>query len=120
MDWHYFDLISQDRLAINKQLTRAKEIINYHDDLELVRGSEISTMVPISVIDTDFENHDIANAEPEYVDGLIKWQTQGSQWSKLISEQSAGQYIPLENTDHLAVFQRPDAIIDAINFMTQQ
>lgn len=120
MDWQYFDLISQDRLAINKQLTRAKEIINYHDDLELVRGSEISTMVPISVIDTDFEQHDIDNADPEYVDGLILWQTQGSQWSKLISEQSAGQYIPLENTDHLAVFQRPDAIIEAINFMTQQ
>lgn len=71
------------------------------------------------VIDTDFEQNEIDNAEPEYLDGLIKWQTEGSQWSKQVSEQSLGQYIPLKNSDHMAVFQRPDEIVDAINFLTQ-
>ncbi|WP_286269921.1 alpha/beta hydrolase [Thalassotalea hakodatensis] len=119
MDWQYFDLISQNRLKINKQITRAKEIMNYHDDLELVRQSNISTAVPISVIDTDFEQNEIDNAEPEYIDGLIKWQSEGSQWSQQLSEQSLGQYIPLTNSDHMAVFQRPDEIVNAINFLIQ-
>lgn len=114
MNWPYFDLISQSRASIEKQLIRAKEVMNYHDDLVIVQGIEISTSIPITVIDTDFETHDIETAEPEYVDVLKLWQQEGSQWSQLISEQSGGQYIPLTNSDHMAVFQHPDEIIKAI------
>lgn len=120
MNWPYFDLISQGRAQIDKQVTRAKEIMNYHDDLASVLNSDIATSVPITVIDTDFESHDIANAEPEYVDGLIKWQQEGTQWSHLISEQSGGQYVPLNNSDHMAVFQHPDEIIKAIINLNNQ
>lgn len=114
MDWQYFYLISQGRAEVDKQVTRAKEIINYHDDLANVLNSDISTSVPITVIDTDFESHDIENAEPEYVDDLAKWQQEGTLWSHLISEQSGGQYVPLNNSDHMAVFQHPDEIIKAL------
>lgn len=115
MDWQYFDLISQNRANIDKQVTRAKEIMNYHDDLDRVLDSEISTSVPITVIDTDFESHDIENSDAEYVDILTLWQQEGSQWSQFISEKSGGQYIPLVNSDHMAVFQHPDEIIKAIS-----
>jgi len=114
MDWSYFDLVSQSRTGIEKQLNRAKEIMNYHDDLNIAQGIAISTLVPITVIDTDFESHDIENAEAEDVDKLSLWQQEGSQWSKLISNKSGGEYIPLANSEHLAVFQHPDAIIKAI------
>ncbi|MDN3385947.1 MULTISPECIES: alpha/beta hydrolase [unclassified Pseudoalteromonas] len=114
MDWQYFDLISQGRAKLNKQVTRAKEIINYHDDLAKALNSDISTSVPITVIDTDFESHDIENAEPESVEKLIMWQQEGTRWSHLISEQSGGQYVPLNDSDHMAVFQHPSEIITAI------
>lgn len=114
MDWPYFDLISQSRTQIDKQVTRAREIMNYHDDLNRVISADIATSTPISVIDTDFESYDIKNAEPEFVDNLVLWQQEGSLWSQQISEQSGGQYIPLSNSDHMAVFQRPDDILKAI------
>jgi len=114
MDWLYFDLISQSRTQIDKQVTRAREIMNYHDDLNRVISADIAKSIPISVIDTDFESYDIKNAEPEYVDGLVLWQQEGSLWSQQISEQSGGQYIPLSNSDHMAVFQHPDDILKAI------
>ncbi|MBB1386528.1 alpha/beta hydrolase [Pseudoalteromonas sp. SG45-5] len=114
MDWLYFDLISQSRTQIDKQVTRAREIMNYHDDLNRVISADIAKSIPISVIDTDFESYDIKNAEPEYVDGLVLWQQEGSLWSQQVSEQSGGQYIPLSNSDHMAVFQHPDDILKAI------
>jgi len=117
MDWQYFDLISQARADIDKQVTRAKEIMNYHDDLSIVLGDEISSSKPITVIDTDFESHDIENSEPEYVDILSLWQEEGSHWSQVISQKSGGEYISLSNSDHMAVFQHPDEIIKAISHL---
>lgn len=120
MDWTYFDLISQGRVDINKQLTRAKEVINYHDDLVNIDNTVISTNVPITVIDSDFESYDIEKAEPENINSLKKWQQEGTQWSKLISQQSGGQYIPLISSDHMVVFQHPDIIIKAIADITKK
>ena len=115
MDWAYYDLISQQRLNIDKQITRAREVINYHDDLVIMQTADISSDTPISIIDTDFETADIENAETtEDAEKLTKWQQEGTQWSKLISERSKGQYIFLENSAHMAVFQHPKPIIDAI------
>ena len=53
----------------------------------------ISKTVPISVIDTDFERHDIDNAEANFVENLQLWQQEGSEWSQEISAQSNGYYI---------------------------
>lgn len=119
MDWNYYDQISLRRASITKQLIRAKEIMNYHDDLAEAMKLDITYAVPLSVIDTDFESNDIANAEDDVVDRLNKWQQEGSQWSKLIAERSRGQYIPLVNSDHMAVFEQPEQIIDAINLLTK-
>ena len=120
MDWKYFDLISQSRSDIDKQVNRAKEIINYYDDLAMVEGNGISTETPITVIDTDFESFDIANADESDVDSLLLWQHEGSQWSQFISTSSGGEYIPLVNSDHMAVFQQPEEIIKAISSLSNQ
>lgn len=114
MDWAYYDLISQSRTSIEKQLVRAKEIINYHSDLELMLNMEVPDTLPISVIDTDFESVEIENAKPDSKKALLRWQQEGSEWSKQISERSGGRYIPLENSDHMVVFQHPKEIIKAV------
>ncbi len=121
MDWTYYDLISQQRLNIDKQITRAKEVINYHDDLITMQTAEVSSDTPISIIDTDFETADIENAETsEEAAKLTKWQQEGTQWSKLISERSNGQYIFLDNSAHMVVFEHPKPIIDAIKALMNE
>ena len=119
MDWSYYDLISLQRASIEKQLIRAREIMNYHDDLVEVMKLDMTYAVPLSVIDTDFESIDIAGAEADVVDKLNKWQQEGSQWSQVIAERSNGQYIPLINSDHMAVFEHPERVIDAINTLAK-
>lgn len=121
MDWTYYDLISQRRLNIDKQVTRAKEVINYHDDLIAMQTAEISSDIPLSIIDTDFEVGEIKNAETaEDIKKLTQWQEEGTQWSKLISERSNGQYIFLENSAHMAVFEHPKHIVDAIEVLMKK
>ncbi len=114
MDWSYYDLISQPREEIDKQLIRAKEIVNYHDDLAAVLGDSVLTSSPITVIDTDFETGEIAQADAASKRALSLWQQEGSQWSQRLSENSGGEYIPLVDSEHMAVFERPDTIIKAI------
>ena len=115
MDWSYFDLISQRRAAVNKQVTRAKEIMNYYDDLNTALKLDINTSVPITIIDSDFESEDIKSADPEFVDGLMKWQQEGSAWSKSISKRSKGIYMPINNSDHMVIFQNPSLILKALD-----
>lgn len=117
VDWSYYDAISQSRASIDKQIIRAREVINYHDDLNTVSEFEITDAVPITIIDTDFELKEIENAEPEYVEGLTKWHQEGTQWSQMIAKRSHGQYIPLENSSHMVTFQHPEAIIEAITHL---
>ena len=68
MDWPYFNLISQRRANIPNQLNRAIEVINYHDDLAIAYSYDINLTVPITVIDSDFESIDIAEADEQYVE----------------------------------------------------
>jgi len=114
MDWAYFDDISQRRLSIAHQQTRALEIAHYHDDLELSRQFTFTNAVPISIIDSDFELKDIANANEEDKPRLIKWMNDGSAWSESISTSTGGVYQTLENADHMVMFEHPQAIVDVI------
>ena len=118
MDWTFFDNISQRRLLISHQKTRAIEIANYHNDLELARGFTFASDVPISSIDSDFELKDIAYAESEgnteYVQELERWMAEGTQWSKSISESSGGVYRAIEDADHMVMFEHPAVIVEVI------
>ncbi|WDE08717.1 alpha/beta hydrolase [Thalassomonas viridans] len=119
MDWSYFDLVSQRRLTIPQQTTRAIEISNYYDDLNNVKELPLLTDIKISVIDSDFEQPEIAEAT-EGQEALIQWAEEGSQWSQEVAAESGGQYIPLTNTDHLVTFDKPEAIIEAIDWLVAQ
>ncbi|WP_281558009.1 alpha/beta hydrolase [Thalassomonas sp. RHCl1] len=119
MDWPYFNQVSESRASIAYQLTRANEIINYHDDLEALRDSQISQTIPISVIDSDFELHDIEGFSEEEIAEMTQWQQEGSQWSQEISENSQGQYLPLTDSSHLVVFEHPRVILDALAYLLE-
>lgn len=119
MDWSYFDLASQQRLLTGHQQGRAREIASYAADLDAYAQLAWLTAIPVSVIDTDFEKADIA-ADPENAESLLLWQQEGSEWSRLQAELSHGQYIALQDADHLLMFQQPEQIKRALDTLLQQ
>ncbi|MEI5639685.1 MULTISPECIES: alpha/beta hydrolase [unclassified Pseudoalteromonas] len=120
MDWDYFNLIMQTRHSIAAQLTRVHEVMNYHDDLELVKDWQPDGSIPISIIDSDFESENIAQAEDEALKAkLLKWQSEGRKWSQEVATASGGQYIPLSSTEHLIPFTHPEVIEQALLELSQ-
>ncbi|NUZ11866.1 alpha/beta hydrolase [Pseudoalteromonas sp. McH1-7] len=115
MDWDYFNQIMQTRYSIEAQLIRVNEMMNYHDDLELVRNWQPDSSIPITVIDSEFEQLDIEKAETEEARaGLIKWEAEGRKWSQEVAEISGGQYLPITSTEHLIPLTHPELITQAL------
>ncbi|MBQ4838162.1 alpha/beta hydrolase [Pseudoalteromonas luteoviolacea] len=114
MDWAYYDLVSQQRLEVEKQVTRIKEMMSYHDDLNTASVLESAITVPVSIIDGDFESHDIDLAHEDEKSALIKWQQEGVAWSKAIAYKTGGIYYPLNNASHQLFFEHPDTVIEAV------
>lgn len=120
MDWQYFEQISQQRLLIPNQQSRAREIAAYSADLNRYAQLPMISTIPVSVIDSDFERQAIAEAEPEQVAPLQQWMQEGSQWSQEQASLSNGQYIALADSDHLVPLQHPEQINQAIDWLFAQ
>lgn len=117
MDWDYYDLVTQQRLDVSKQVTRIKEMMNYHDDLEIAKYLVSGLTVPVSIVDGDFERFDISATEGSVQESLIKWQEEGSEWSKMMASNTEGEYIPLENVSHQLLFEHPEKVVDAVRVL---
>jgi pimeloyl-ACP methyl ester carboxylesterase len=118
MDWTFFNAISQQRFLIDRQQTRAMEIVHYYEDLNAMAKLDLITRVPVSVIDSDFELPQIAdNADAK--ETMTKWMEEGTQWSKLVAKSSGGQYIAVPDASHLVPLEHPDVIVDAINGLVE-
>lgn len=116
MDWNYFDFMAQQRLRIERQQSRAKEIALYSEDVELYQRLPFYTKSPVSVINSDFElQQSQQNAEQQQL--LRAWQHEGDDWSQTQASVSGGQYIELQNSDHLVMFQHPQAIVKAVDWL---
>lgn len=120
MDWQYFEQVSQQRLLIPHQQARATEIASYIADLDGYAQLPMVTGIPVSVIDSDFEQAQIDTAEPEFVEALMQWQQEGTQWSQEQASLSNGQYIALTDSDHLVPLQQPSQVKQAIDWLFAQ
>lgn len=119
MDWHYFDLISQQRLLISHQQSRAIEIAAYSADLDAYAALPMLIAIPVSVIDTDFEQAQI-DAAPENAELLRLWQQESNSWNQDQATLSHGQYIALADGDHLVALQQPEKIKAALDWLFAQ
>ena len=119
MNWHYFDLISQQRLLINHQQSRAREIAAYSADLNAYAALSMLTAIPVSVIDTDFEQAQI-DASPDNAELLRLWQQESTAWNQQQAEQANGQYIALADSDHLVALHQPEHIKAALDWLFAQ
>lgn len=116
MDWTYFDFMAQQRLRLERQQSRAREIAAYAADLDLYQTLPLYTKRPVSVINSDFEQLQIKQ-NPEQKLQMMAWQQEGDDWSKQQAEGSGGQYIELKSSDHLVLFQRPAALMQAVEWL---
>jgi len=116
MDWQYFDLISQQRLLISHQQSRAREIAAYSADLDAYAALPMLTAIPVSVIDTDFEQAQI-DANPDNAALLRLWQQESNSWNQQQAEQTNGQYIALSDSDHLVALEQPEKIKAALDWL---
>jgi pimeloyl-ACP methyl ester carboxylesterase len=119
MDWDYFDVMSLQRQSSARQQQRAIEIANYAKDLDLYAALPAITDIPVTVIDSDFETAAIA-ADPAQAKQLLQWQQQGSAWSQQLAENSGGQYVPLPESHHLVMFQHPEKIVAAVDWLSEK
>lgn len=119
MDWDYFDVISLQRQSPARQQQRAIEIANYAKNLDLYAALPAITDIPVTVIDSDFETAAIA-ADPVQAKQLLQWQQQGSAWSQQLAENSGGQYVALPDSHHLVMFQHPEKIVAAVDWLSEK
>jgi pimeloyl-ACP methyl ester carboxylesterase len=119
MDWQYYQQVSQRRLLITHQQSRAREIAAYSADLQAYAALAPVTAIPVSVMDTDFETADLP-ADAEQAARLLMWQQEGTAWSMEQAVLSNGQYIALTNSDHLVPLQQPEQIKQALDWLFSQ
>lgn len=119
MDWAYFDAVSQQRLNTANQQSRAREIANYAEDLDAYAALPAISTIPVSMIDSDFEQG-LSSDNAEQAAALALWQQEGSAWYRQQAERSNGQYIALSGSDHLVTLQHPDVIKTALDWLVKQ
>lgn len=122
VDWTYYEQVMQRRLLISHQQTRAREIAAYSADLGSYATLPMITAIPVSVIDSDFEQQQIMQAgdDAPLVAALEQWQQEGSAWSAEQASVSNGQYIALTNSDHLVPLEQPVQIKQALDWLFSQ
>jgi hypothetical protein len=113
MDWQYFDLVSQQRLLISHQQSRAREIASYAADLEAYQALAPLSSVPVSVIDSDFEAAEVA-ADLSNADTIKAWQKESNEWNRTQASISGGDYLPLAKSHHLVMLQQPEVVVQAV------
>lgn len=113
MDWQYFDLVSQQRLLVSHQQSRAREIASYTADLEAYQALAPISSVPISVIDSDFEAAEVV-ADLSNAAAINAWQQESAEWNQTQASLSGGDYLPLANSHHLVMLQQPEVVLQAV------
>ena len=113
MDWQYFNLVSQQRLLVSHQQSRAREIASYTADLEAYQALAPISSVPVSVIDSDFEAAEVV-ADLSNAAAINAWQQESAEWNQTQASLSGGDYLPLVNSHHLVMLQQPEVVLQAV------
>jgi poly(3-hydroxybutyrate) depolymerase len=113
MDWQYFDLVSQQRLLVTHQQSRAREIASYATDLEVYQALAPLSGLPVSVIDSDFENVEQQD-NAEHALSIQRWQQESNAWNQTQAAISGGDYLPVASSNHLLMLQHPELVLQAM------
>lgn len=114
-DWDYLQQIQATRLSVKRQQARAIEIAEYQADLAAyTRTPWLSSPVPVSVLDGDFEAALIAEAKEQKA-LLEQWRSDGLAFAKTLASNSGGQAVMLPTQQHLLMFSHAPELQQLIN-----
>lgn len=116
IDWDYVDFIFKNRLLINNLQNLFKEIADYDLDLDSAYTIGFPSRIPLTIIDTNFEQDYINKSKkPEVRKGLRLWREEAKKYYQSLTSQSVkGKYIALQTQEHLVPFSDPNLLIKLI------
>lgn len=112
-DWAYLEAIFAARLKTANLQNLFAEIAMYDEDLRQAAALAFPKHIPLTILDTDFEQGYIEKTEDEdALAGLEQWRRDGyTYYQKLVKAASKGRYIPLETKEHLLPFANPELLV---------
>jgi len=115
-DWAYVESMFAKRLATENLKNLIREIAIYGDDLDRALLDGFPSQIPLTVIDTDFEQRYIDHSDDEEAKkGLAAWREDGRKYYRQLVEASEnGDYIPLSTKEHLLPFSDPEMLLRLI------
>lgn len=114
-DWDYLQQLQASRLPVNRQQARAIEIAQYQADLAAYTKTPWQqSVVPVSVVDSDFEAPLIAEAKEDQA-RLQRWRQDGLEFAATLAKNSGGRFVALPAQNHLLMFSHSAELAQLIN-----
>jgi len=116
-DWEYIDKIFSKRLNKENLKNLFREIAIYDQDLNNAFRQGFPKNIPLTIIDTNFEQVSIDKAESAKAKkDLLDWKQEAHQYyNQLTKHSDRNQYIHLAVTEHLIPFSQPELLIDILS-----
>jgi len=116
-DWEYIEKIFLERLNKENLKNLFREIAIYDQDLQNAFEKKFPKNVPLTIIDTDFEQTYIDKAEDDKAKKiLLNWKQEARRYYKQLTENSLNnQYIKLTSKEHLVPFSQPELLINILS-----
>lgn len=114
-DWDYLQQLQASRLPVNRQQARAIEIAQYQADLAAYSQTPWQhSVVPVSVVDSDFEAPLIAEAKADKT-RLERWRRDGLEFAATLAKNSGGRFVALPAQNHLLMFSHSAELAQLID-----
>ena len=124
-DWDYINDIFSKRLELVNLKNLFREIAIYEDDLKIAASKKFPQNIPLTIIDTNFEQRYIEtsiehSSGDKEIEDLRAWRKEARQYymqlveSSLSKPSERNRYIQLPTTEHLIPFSQPELIIELI------
>ncbi|MCC2618311.1 alpha/beta fold hydrolase [Aestuariibacter halophilus] len=116
MDWTLVDTVFEARLNPVQQANTFLEIAGYGSDLDAVKAVTWPASIPLTIVDTDFEQHYIDNTDDaEAREGLEQWRADAkAYYQELVAASDKGRYVPVDSHAHLYQVEYPQQVVDLL------
>ncbi|GAC13795.1 alpha/beta fold hydrolase [Aliiglaciecola lipolytica] len=121
-DWQYVTDMMNKRLEIQNQINLFLEIARYQQDLEHAASFSWPKNIATVIIDTQFEDKYISEADSEEDKiGLQQWQQDAKSYYQHLANLSDGnRYIESKSKSHLFQFEQPDRLLEIVQELRKQ
>lgn len=115
-DWDYVEKMFAARLEIQNLQNLIAEIARYDEDLNRAKDIPFPSQIPLTIIDTDFEQGYINQSQDaDAIAGLKAWREDAATYYRKLTDASVkGVLVTLPTKEHLLPFSDPDLLLKLI------